>query len=141
MHKASAGTILEFSSENFIVACGSGALNLREIQPESGKILSNASFYASHQGLVPLQDKFKKSMKNFRLCSVKVLEGLFFKGQSLRNHQDFLSCPLTREVVYGVARHYLFLEEVLKTLLKKTIKEKDQSLKILLWIGLYQIFS
>ncbi len=51
-HGAAAGTVLAVDREGIDVACGAGALRLRELQPASGKRMSASAFAAGH-GAVP----------------------------------------------------------------------------------------
>ena len=50
--EAAAGTVVGVGKDNVDVACGRGALRVRELQPASGKRMSAAAFAAGH-GVVP----------------------------------------------------------------------------------------
>jgi methionyl-tRNA formyltransferase len=48
-HQAPGGTVLVVDREGIAVACGAGALKLRELQPASGKRMSASAFAAGHE--------------------------------------------------------------------------------------------
>ena len=57
----------------------------------------------------------------------------------LNNHKGREDYPLLQELCFGVCRWYFQLDAVVGQLLSKPLKAKDQDIKLLLLIGLYQI--
>ncbi|OGT21877.1 MAG: 16S rRNA (cytosine(967)-C(5))-methyltransferase [Gammaproteobacteria bacterium RIFCSPHIGHO2_02_FULL_42_13] len=81
-----------------------------------------------------------------RLFSLEILCDLFIQHQSLSSLQQKLKTyPNQSErayiqvLCYGVARWYLQLDFIAKRLLSKPLKQKDQTLHILILIGLYEL--
>lgn len=78
-----------------------------------------------------------KPTKSERLAAVQILQKVIVEKRSLS--EGLSSGGLTQEICYGTLRWYLKLEELLKVLLKKPLKEKDIDIHLLLIIGLYQL--
>lgn len=55
------------------------------------------------------------------------------------NRLQWLSTPLHQQLLYGTLRHYLSLEGLVASHLKKPLKAKDQDIKHLLLVGAYQL--
>ena len=57
----------------------------------------------------------------------------------LSKHKERDDYPLLQEMCFGVCRWYFQLDAIIGQLLSKPLKTKDQDVKLLLLIGLYQI--
>ena len=82
-------------------------------------------------------------MKNVRAIAAQVITNLTRQRGSLSTQlTDFSNHPeisLLQEICFGTCRWYLSLEFLLHKLVTKPIKEKDQDVKSLILIGLYQL--
>ena len=82
-------------------------------------------------------------MKNVRAIAAQIITNLTRQRGSLSTQlTDFSNHPeisLLQEICFGTCRWYLSLEFVLHKLVTKPIKEKDQDVKSLILIGLYQL--
>jgi len=84
---------------------------------------------------------------NVRLVAVNVLTQVIVHKKSLSNIlptatqeiADARDVALARELIHGVLRWYYVLDFLLSKLLQKSLKEKDSNIKLLIFIGLYQI--
>jgi 16S rRNA (cytosine967-C5)-methyltransferase len=85
-------------------------------------------------------------MTNLRAAAARVIEKVV-EGHSLTEvlpltitqYTDVRDQRLLQAICYGVCRWYHRLNEILKLLLKKPLKEKDQDIHCLLLVGLYQL--
>ena len=55
------------------------------------------------------------------------------------NRLPWLSTPLHQQLLYGTLRHYLYLEKLVASHLKKPLKAKDLDIKHLMLVGAYQL--
>ena len=82
-------------------------------------------------------------MKNVRAIAAQIITNLTRQRGSLSTQlTDFSNHPeisLLQEICFGTCRWYLSLEFFLHKLVAKPIKEKDQDVKSLILIGLYQL--
>ena len=82
-------------------------------------------------------------MRNVRSISAQIITNLTRQRGSLSNQlADFSNHPeisLLQEICFGTCRWYLSLEFLLHKLVAKPIKEKDQEVKSLILVGLYQL--
>ena len=82
-------------------------------------------------------------MKNVRAIAAQIITNLTRQRGSLSTQlTDFSNHPeisLLQEICFGTCRWYLSLEFLLHKLVTKPIKEKDQDVKSLILIGLYQL--
>ena len=82
-------------------------------------------------------------MKNVRAIAAQIITNLTRQRGSLSTQlTDFSNHPeisLLQEICFGTCRWYLSLEFLLHNLVTKPIKEKDQDVKSLILIGLYQL--
>jgi len=85
-------------------------------------------------------------MANSRLQAVKTLLAVVRDRQSLATQIPRFSSQLEaqdqgfyQELVYGVLRWQVQLDQVAKHYLSKPLKGKDRDIRILLWLGLYQL--
>ena len=82
-------------------------------------------------------------MKNVRAIAAQIITNLTRQRGSLSTQlTDFSNHPemsLLQEICFGTCRWYLSLEFLLHKLVAKPIKEKDQDVKSLILIGLYQL--
>ena len=82
-------------------------------------------------------------MKNVRAIAAQIITNLTRQRGSLSTQlTDFSNHPeisLLQEICFGTCRWYLSLEFLLYKLVAKPIKEKDQDVKSLILIGLYQL--
>ena len=82
-------------------------------------------------------------MKNVRAVAAQIITNLTRQRGSLSTQlTDFSNHPeisLLQEICFGTCRWYLALEFLLHKLVAKPIKEKDQDVKSLILIGLYQL--
>ncbi len=83
------------------------------------------------------------STDNVRLIATRIITQLLEERGSLtsllqpwRNHSEY---PLLQEICYGTCRWFFTLEAVLRQLLQRPLKNKDQDIKCLLVVGLYQL--
>ena len=83
-----------------------------------------------------------------RVAAVQVLQAVFGGGQSvsdiLRKTRATLKpqdAPWLQALCYGVLRDYGALQALLRKLLAKPFKSKDQDVELLLLVGLYQLRS
>lgn len=81
-----------------------------------------------------------------RPAAVKALKAITVQGRSLSSalpeQLDKVADKeraLCQEICYGVMRFYPRLEAIAKQLLQKPLKQKDEDVRLLLLIGLYQI--
>ncbi|MBV1878549.1 MAG: 16S rRNA (cytosine(967)-C(5))-methyltransferase RsmB [Pseudomonadales bacterium] len=73
------------------------------------------------------------------LATTQILNAVLHKGRSLDASFSKTNSPLTKQICYGVIRHYYELEFYLAQLLNKPLAKKHQDLHILLLAGLYSI--
>ena len=80
-----------------------------------------------------------------RRAAVAVLQRVLGEGRSLDRSlaQQFEQVPadqraLTQQLVYGVLRHYSRLDAVAAALLQKPLRARDDDVRFLLLLGLYQ---
>ena len=82
-------------------------------------------------------------MKNVRAIAAQIITNLTRQRGSLSTQlTDFSNHPeisLLQEICFGTCRWYLSLEFLLYKLVAKPIKEKDEDVKSLILIGLYQL--
>ena len=82
-------------------------------------------------------------MKNVRAVAAQIITNLTRQRGSLSTQlTDFSNHPeisLLQEICFGTCRWYLALEFLLHKLVAKPIKEKDQDVKSLILVGLYQL--
>ena len=82
-------------------------------------------------------------MKNVRAVAAQIITNLTRQRGSLSTQlTDFSNHPeisLLQEICFGTCRWYLTLEFLLHKLVAKPIKEKDQDVKSLILVGLYQL--
>ena len=82
-------------------------------------------------------------MKNVRAIAAQIITNLTRQRGSLSTQlTDFSNHPeisLLQEICFGTCRWYLALEFLLHKLVAKPIKEKDQDVKSLILVGLYQL--
>ena len=85
----------------------------------------------------------EKTPENVRALATKILHKLQSQKISLtlllspyKNRSDF---PLLQEITYGTCRWFFLLEWVLSQLIEKPLRSKDNDVKSLLLIGLYQL--
>lgn len=80
-------------------------------------------------------------MKNERLQAVNILVQLLSEHQSLsqafQTHHDL--SPLTKNICFGVCRHYHRLERIAQSLMKK--RPKQMALWVIILTGLYQLID
>ncbi len=82
-----------------------------------------------------------------RLIATQIIEQIIEKkmtlSMTLKNNEAFNHAgkdkALIQEISYGTCRWYFQLEDILNQLLDKRIKKKDNRLKYLMIIGLYQL--
>jgi 16S rRNA (cytosine967-C5)-methyltransferase len=82
-----------------------------------------------------------------RLIATRIIEQIIEEKitltHALRNNDSFKQAgndkALIQEICYGTFRWYIQLEHVLNQLLEKRIKKKDNRLKYLMLVGLYQL--
>ncbi len=82
-----------------------------------------------------------------RLIATQIVEQIIEENttltNALRNNEAFMQAgnekALIQEISYGTFRWYIQLEYLLNQLLEKRIKKKDNRLKYLMIIGLYQL--
>lgn len=86
-------------------------------------------------------------MKCPRVAAARCLANIEQEGSSLsrvlpRGEQDLdpNQRSLYRELCYGTLRHYWKLEAALKPFFSKPLKAKDSDVKMLIYIGAYQLF-
>ena len=86
--------------------------------------------------------------QNIRIQAILVLQDVFTEGYSLSESLKEARASLKPQdaawlqaLCYGVVRDYGLLETILKKLLQKPIKSKEQEIHFLLLIGLYQLRS
>lgn len=89
--------------------------------------------------------KQTSSSSSARLTAVKVICAVTQQGRSLTDalslsdELDPQERAFCRELCYGTIRWYIRLEAILSQLLKKNFKPKDDDIKALALLGLYQI--
>jgi 16S rRNA (cytosine967-C5)-methyltransferase len=92
----------------------------------------------------------KKKIKNVRAIATLVLADIVIRGRSLDNaltnineqhaaFKDKRDRGLVQEIAYGCMRWYLYLDALANALLEKPLKKKDQDIRLLLMVGLYQL--
>ncbi len=64
------------------------------------------------------------------------LASLLQRGDSAQDQQSF---PLLQEIIFGTCRWYFQLDAILVQLLSKPLKAKDNDIRCLLLIGIYQL--
>ncbi|MCZ6803348.1 MAG: 16S rRNA (cytosine(967)-C(5))-methyltransferase RsmB [Proteobacteria bacterium] len=82
-----------------------------------------------------------------RLIATRIIEQIIEKkitlSNALSNNESFKQAgddkALIQEIIYGTFRWYIQLEHLLNQLLEKRLKKKDNCLKYLMIIGLYQL--
>ena len=82
-----------------------------------------------------------------RLIATRIIEQVIEEKitltYALRNNDSFKQAgndkALIQEICYGTFRWYIQLEHILNQLLEKRIKKKDNRLKYLMMVGLYQL--
>ncbi len=85
---------------------------------------------------------------NTRAIACKILEKVIKEGKSFHpqliassfKHLSTQDLGFVSHLCFGTLRYYPRLEEWLKTLLRHPLKEQDTDVKILLALGLYQLF-
>ncbi|KTC66415.1 Sun protein (plasmid) [Legionella adelaidensis] len=78
-------------------------------------------------------------MKNERLIALKILVTFFQQKDHLSHLLNQEKCtPLVKELCYGVTRFYFRLEAIALSLMKKSPKDKE--IEIILLMGLYQLY-
>lgn len=81
--------------------------------------------------------------ENVRAIAARIICSLSGDKGSLTNllaeHLDHPDYSYLQELCFGTCRHYFLLQGLLKQLLNKPIKPKDDDLRCLLLIGLYQL--
>lgn len=91
-----------------------------------------------------------KNRKNVRAVAARALVDIVIRGrsldQALANIYEHFGGPedkrdrgLLQEIVYGCMRWYLLLDALAHELLEKPLKKKDQDIRLLLLVGLYQL--
>lgn len=85
---------------------------------------------------------------NARLLAVKAITPLLVDSGSLKYSlkKHIIDCPenqrpFFQELCYGSMRHYPQLINIFDVLVTKSLKPKDQDIKALILIGLYQLFK
>lgn len=82
---------------------------------------------------------------NARTATVKILSRLLKQKGSLASELtiagdlDDQEKRFTQELCYGVCRWYFFLNDTLNRFIEKPLKEKDNDIKLLLLLGIYQL--
>ncbi len=82
---------------------------------------------------------------NARTATVKILlrllkqQGSLASELSLANELDEQERRFTQELCYGVCRWYFFLHDTLGRFIEKPLKAKDNDIKLLLLLGIYQL--
>jgi 16S rRNA (cytosine967-C5)-methyltransferase len=82
---------------------------------------------------------------NARTASVKILLRLMKQQGSLASELtiakdlDDQEKRFTQELCYGTCRWYFLLENILNSFIAKPLKEKDNDIKLLLLLGIYQL--
>jgi 16S rRNA (cytosine967-C5)-methyltransferase len=81
--------------------------------------------------------------ENVRAVAARIINSLSQGKGSLTGHiaahQDHADYSYLRELCFGTCRQYFLLEGILRQLAQKPIKAKDNDLRCLLLIGLYQL--
>jgi len=92
----------------------------------------------------------KKKIKNLRAVAALVLADIIIHGRSLDaaldavdertgGLEDRRDRGLVQEIAYGCMRWYSYLDALANELLEKPLKTKDQDIRLLLLVGLYQL--
>ena len=92
----------------------------------------------------------KKKIKNLRAIAALVLADIVIHGRSLDGALDAMDertggfedrrdRGLVQEIAYGCMRWYIYLDALASELLQKPLKPKDQDIRLLLLVGLYQL--
>jgi len=92
----------------------------------------------------------KKKIKNLRAVAALVLADIVIHGRSLDAALDAIDertgglddkrdRGLVQEIAYGCMRWYFYLDALANELLEKPLKPKDQNIRLLLLVGLYQL--
>jgi len=92
----------------------------------------------------------KKKNKNLRAVAALVLADIVIYGRSLDaaleaigersgGLEDKRDRGLVQEIAYGCMRWYIYLEALADELLEKPLKSRDQDIRLLLLVGLYQL--
>ena len=92
----------------------------------------------------------KKKIKNLRAVAALVLADIVIHGRSLDSALDTMDertggledrrdRGLVQEIAYGCMRWYMYLDVLANKLLEKPLKPKDQDIRLLLMVGLYQL--
>jgi len=84
---------------------------------------------------------------NLRVVATHVISRVALQGQSLSDvlpevlaeYKNPKDQAFIQAISYGVCRYYFRLTSIIKLLLEKPLKEKDQDIYILLLIGLFQL--
>ena len=77
-----------------------------------------------------------------RLAAVKILQRVIEQGKNLPdaiNKTQSDDPSLSQAISYGVIRHYQRLDFYLQQLVKKSLRKKDNDIKLLILTGLYQL--
>ena len=92
----------------------------------------------------------KRKVKNLRAVAALVLADIVIHGRSLDSALDTIDertggledrrdRGLVQEIAYGCMRWYIYLDALADELLEKPLKTKDQDIRLLLLVGLYQL--
>ncbi|MDC0213763.1 hypothetical protein OAL14_03035 [Gammaproteobacteria bacterium] len=83
-------------------------------------------------------------LKSLRYSTNRALSKIFNDQVNLNillsQQHPGLEQPIQKELVYGVLRQFYFLEECLEVYMKKSLKHRDNDVKLLILTGLYQIY-
>ena len=92
----------------------------------------------------PAPKNLVTKLKSLRFLTNRALSKIFNDQINLNillSQQDpGLEKPIQKELVYGVLRQFYFLEERLKVYMNKSLKNRDNDIKLLILTGLYQIY-
>ena len=92
----------------------------------------------------PAPKNLMTKLKSLRFLTNRALSKIFNDQINLNillSQQDpGLEKPIQKELVYGVMRQFYFLEERLKVYMNKSLKNRDNDIKLLILTGLYQIY-
>ena len=87
-------------------------------------------------------------MKSTRLMAAEILLKVVDQGRSLNDELpaaladvDLDDQPFLQQLVYGTTRYYFALDELIRKILDKPVKEKERIVHMLLAIGLYQLWK
>ena len=81
-----------------------------------------------------------------RLIAVRVLTAVVRDGKSLsellpsaQQELEARQAALLQELTFGVCRNYGKLDGIVNQLLKKSLRNKDTDVRMIIWLGLYEI--